>query len=311
MANGLELARWLAGRPEVRRVLHPGLPKRPGHPLWKRDFKGASGLFGVVLEPQPKAALAAMLDGLKLFGMGYPGAATRASSCRQRQAPALGHPVGGGPLLRFHSGLENLDDLIADLEAGFARSRRGATLEARRSWRVASRSPSGPEARKSCFVIGLKWRRWAAAASTRLSSTGAAARGEEHWFAKLNEAGQGRATLRGQADGLEAPSGNAGAVRVPRAITRGPDDGEPRLAGSRVAGPRTRSRARAPRGWVRRSRRQHQVPQERFGWARFLLHRRPLGPTQRMAATTGWGSSGSGGWPRNWHWRPATGCRPG
>ena len=69
--QGLEIARWLQGRPEVLRVLHPALPEDPGHAIWKRDFAGASGLFGVILRPVPEKAVAAMLDGLELFGMGF------------------------------------------------------------------------------------------------------------------------------------------------------------------------------------------------------------------------------------------------
>ena len=61
---------WLANRPEVARVIHPALPSDPGHAIWKRDFTGASGLFAVVLKPASKKAVAAMLDGLELFGMG-------------------------------------------------------------------------------------------------------------------------------------------------------------------------------------------------------------------------------------------------
>ncbi|MCM0020169.1 MAG: cystathionine beta-lyase, partial [Tagaea sp.] len=69
--TGLKLARWLERQPEVARVLHPALPSCPGHELWKRDFKGASGLFAFVLKPVPKPALAAMLDDLELYGMGF------------------------------------------------------------------------------------------------------------------------------------------------------------------------------------------------------------------------------------------------
>src|SRR5262249_37921287 len=69
--QALGLARWLEQRPEVDRVLHPALPKHPGHQFWKRDFTGSSGLFGVVLKRGPSpAAIAAMLDGMELFGMG-------------------------------------------------------------------------------------------------------------------------------------------------------------------------------------------------------------------------------------------------
>ncbi len=69
--TGLTLARWLRQRPEVARVLHPALPYDPGHALWKRDFNGASGLFAIELKPVGEAAVAAMLDGLELYGMGY------------------------------------------------------------------------------------------------------------------------------------------------------------------------------------------------------------------------------------------------
>ena len=68
--QGLALARWLQARPEVLRVLHPALPDDPGHALWKRDFTGSTGLFSVVLKPASEAAVAALLDGLELIGMG-------------------------------------------------------------------------------------------------------------------------------------------------------------------------------------------------------------------------------------------------
>lgn len=69
--SGLDMARWLAARPEVARVLHPGLETDPGHAIWKRDFTGASGLFSIVLKPAPQKAVDTMLDTLKLFGMGF------------------------------------------------------------------------------------------------------------------------------------------------------------------------------------------------------------------------------------------------
>jgi cystathionine beta-lyase len=121
--SGLEMARWLAGRPEVARVLHPALPSDPGYALWKRDFTGSSGLFSIVLRPCTQAAVAAMLDGLTLFGMGYSWggfeslilpfdpAADRTATTWQAEGPAL----------RLHIGLEDVEDLKADLEAGFAR----------------------------------------------------------------------------------------------------------------------------------------------------------------------------------------------
>ena len=121
--TGLTLARWLAGRPEVARVLHPALPGDPGHALWQRDFSGACGLFAFALTPCPPAALAAMLDGMKLFSMGfswggYESLLVRVNPETMRSATGWAEK---GPLLRLHAGLEDPGDLIADLEAGFAR----------------------------------------------------------------------------------------------------------------------------------------------------------------------------------------------
>ena len=122
--TGLALAAWLAGRPEVARVMHPGLPDDPGHALWRRDFDGASGLFGLVLsQPRSQEALAAMIDGLELFGIGaswggFESLIITAKPERGRTATEWRVP---GPTLRIHAGLEHPDDLIADLEAGFAR----------------------------------------------------------------------------------------------------------------------------------------------------------------------------------------------
>ena len=128
-ANGLALARWLQGRPEVARVLHPALPDHPGHAIWRRDFTGASGLFGVVLHPVARPALAALLDGLTLFGMGaswggFESLILPADPRALRSATTWDMP---GPLLRIHAGLEDPDDLIADLEAGFDRLARAGT----------------------------------------------------------------------------------------------------------------------------------------------------------------------------------------
>lgn len=121
--SALELARWLAGRPEVARVLHPALPGDPGHDLWKRDFTGASGLFSIVLKPVPHASVAAMLDGLSLFGMGYSWGGFESlilpfDPSAYRTATTW---QADGPALRLHVGLEAVEDLKADLEAGFAR----------------------------------------------------------------------------------------------------------------------------------------------------------------------------------------------
>jgi len=122
-ASALEIARWLGDRPEVSRVLHPALPSDPGHALWKRDFTGSSGLFAVVLKPAAAEAVAAMLDGLELFGMGYSWGGFESlilpfDPSEYRTATKW---RGEGPALRLHIGLEDVDDLKADLDAGFAR----------------------------------------------------------------------------------------------------------------------------------------------------------------------------------------------
>ncbi|HAN62597.1 MAG TPA: cystathionine beta-lyase [Rhizobiales bacterium] len=121
--SGLEMAHWLAGRPEVARVLHPALPSDPGHALWKRDFTGASGLFSIILKPCTQGAVAAMLDGLTLFGMGYSWGGFESlilpfDPADYRTATTW---QAEGPALRLHIGLEDVEDLKTDLEAGFAR----------------------------------------------------------------------------------------------------------------------------------------------------------------------------------------------
>ncbi len=122
-ASALALADWLKGRPEVARVIHPALPGDLGHALWKRDFTGASGLFSIVLKPCSHEALAALVDHLELFGMGY--------SWGGYESLILPFDPSGyrtaitwqaeGPALRLHIGLEDVEDLKADLDAGFAR----------------------------------------------------------------------------------------------------------------------------------------------------------------------------------------------
>jgi cystathionine beta-lyase len=123
--TALTLARWLAARPEVEQVLHPGLPGTPGHEFWKRDVGASSGLFGVVLKPCAPERVDAMLDGMRLFGMGYswggyeslmvPAGLTTSRSAKPWHAV--------GRTLRIHAGLEDPIDLIADLEDGLARLR--------------------------------------------------------------------------------------------------------------------------------------------------------------------------------------------
>ena len=130
-ATALELARWLKTRPEVARVMHPALPDDPGHALWKRDFRGACGLFGIVLHPVSEQALAAMLDGMELFSMGaswggYESLIMPATPDQLRTATKWDAP---GPTLRIHAGLEAPEDLIEDLERGFERLARGTRSE--------------------------------------------------------------------------------------------------------------------------------------------------------------------------------------
>ena len=128
--NGLVLAEWLGARAEVAEVLHPALPGDPGHALWKRDFLGAASLFGFILKPQYSSEehLAALLDGLELHGMGSSwGGFESLLLPRTPPRTAVPWPSPGrseGQLMRIHVGLEDPDDLIADLDAGFARLRR-------------------------------------------------------------------------------------------------------------------------------------------------------------------------------------------
>ncbi len=124
-ARSTELAAWLEGQPGVRRVIHPALPSHPDHALFKRDFRGAGSVFSILLEPKPRAALAAMVDGFELFGMGwswggYESLCLPITPGKARSAVAWDEP---GPMLRIHTGLEGPDDLKADLAAALERYR--------------------------------------------------------------------------------------------------------------------------------------------------------------------------------------------
>jgi cystathionine beta-lyase len=123
--SALTIARWLRERPEVQEVIFPALPGSRGHELWKRDFSGACGLFGVILKPVAKARVDALLDGLRLFRMGWSwgGFESLIIPANVERAKRTIRWEAGGPYLRLHVGLESVDDLIADLEAGFARLR--------------------------------------------------------------------------------------------------------------------------------------------------------------------------------------------
>jgi cystathionine beta-lyase len=121
--NATQVAEWLSARPEVARVTYPVLPNAPGHALWKRDFRGASGLFGVELRPVAKPAVDAFLDSLELFGMGasFGGFESLAVPMDPRPYRTATRWAHDGPLIRLHVGLEDPNDLIADLARGFER----------------------------------------------------------------------------------------------------------------------------------------------------------------------------------------------
>lgn len=119
--NAWAVAQWLQAQPVVKRVLYPPLPADPGHTLWKRDFTGGSGLMGVVFHKTSAAAIAALIDGMNLFGLGFSWGGFEsliAPSAPSRSAKAWAEPTPG---VRLHIGLEDVGDLIADLERGLAR----------------------------------------------------------------------------------------------------------------------------------------------------------------------------------------------
>ena len=120
--SGLTVANWLAQRNEVMEVIHPALPSHPDYAIWKRDFSGASGLFSFIVDTASETEIAALLDNTQLFGMGFswggfesllipfdPTAYRTATEWKSK-----------GTAIRIHVGLENPDDLIADLENGFS-----------------------------------------------------------------------------------------------------------------------------------------------------------------------------------------------
>ncbi|MGB3132978.1 MAG: cystathionine beta-lyase [Candidatus Macondimonas sp.] len=129
-ANALTLIDWLVARPEVRRVRYPAWPADPDHALWQRDFRGASGLFAIELSPCAPEALAAFVDGLLLFGLGYSwgGYESLLLPVHPEHSRTATAWTGAGPWLRIHAGLEAPADLIADLAAGFERLRSSASL---------------------------------------------------------------------------------------------------------------------------------------------------------------------------------------
>jgi cystathionine beta-lyase len=123
--SALAIARWLQQRAEVAEVIFPALPGSRGHDLWQRDFTGACGLFGVVLHPVAKARVDAMLDSLRLFRLGWSwgGFESLIIPAHPERIRTATRWEAAGPYLRLHVGLEDADDLIADLDAGMARLR--------------------------------------------------------------------------------------------------------------------------------------------------------------------------------------------
>lgn len=125
-AAGLKVAKWLQQRPEVKRVMYPALPEDPGHAIWKRDFKGACSLFGLIFHTDSQQAIARMIDGYRYFKIGaswggYESLVLPAYPAKVRTAVPW---TETGYVLRYHIGLEDTDDLIADLEDGFKRLNR-------------------------------------------------------------------------------------------------------------------------------------------------------------------------------------------
>jgi cysteine-S-conjugate beta-lyase len=118
----LQIARWLKQRPEIARVLHPAIEDCPGHAIWSRDFTGASGLFSIVFKVVDAKAVHAFLNALQLFGIGASWGGFESLAipfdCTAIRTATFWNPEG--PTVRLHIGLESVDDLIVDLERGFA-----------------------------------------------------------------------------------------------------------------------------------------------------------------------------------------------
>lgn len=118
--SALTIAQWLKTRPEVARVFYPPLPDDPGHAMWKRDFTGAGGLLTIELNETREERVAAMQDGYTFFKIGYSWGGFESLVVQAHLERSI-HPLPFGPLVRFQIGLEDVEDLIADLEGGFRR----------------------------------------------------------------------------------------------------------------------------------------------------------------------------------------------
>jgi len=122
-ASTMRIAEWLRAQPQIKEVLYPALPGARGHELWKRDFRGASSLFGVILQPVEEPHVDAMLNGMELFSMGWSwgGFESLVIPTFPERTRSMTTWSPGGPCLRLSIGLEDADDLIADLSEGLAR----------------------------------------------------------------------------------------------------------------------------------------------------------------------------------------------
>jgi len=120
--NALVVANWLKDQPQVAEVLYPAMPHSADHGLWERDYSGACGLFGIVLQPASDEAVNAFLDSLTLFGLGFSwgGFESLAIPSGNQLQKRRHHAPLAGPVVRIHIGLEDTADLIADLTQGLA-----------------------------------------------------------------------------------------------------------------------------------------------------------------------------------------------
>ena len=127
--SALRIAHWLQQRPEVETVLHPALPSHPGHAIFQRDFSGSNGLFSFVLKQGNQQQVAAFIEGMRHFKMGFSWGGYEslitATMQLQKQRTASSWPYSG-PLIRLHIGLEHVDDLLADLTDAFERFNQAA-----------------------------------------------------------------------------------------------------------------------------------------------------------------------------------------
>ena len=128
--NGMSLAQWLLEPPEISRVFHPALPDHPGHAVWKRDFQGASGVFGVEIHERFRPGMDAMLSEFEHFGIGasWGGLQSIVTQTYPSRARTVA-PWTGGPSLRIHTGIEAIEDLIHDMERAFERLRAASKAE--------------------------------------------------------------------------------------------------------------------------------------------------------------------------------------